>query len=500
MLDPGDCGSWVVDHETNEVYGYVVASDVLGEIYVVPLHATLHDITNRLAARSASLPTGRETQGPVNQHSEMVLCDHLSTAQQPHRPPPPNPFLKLPALERLRADIDLVNPAIDLSLQCLPYSIGDHSDGCDEKLAKSEHQARNPSKVAPSDLRVGKSPYHTAFSSSKLSYDKYPGLKEPQIADEEGVFISQSHPFNGRTPDAAVDYSKGALFKYEGYTLTREAIENVGRKRTWAYCRRDPMDVTQEYLKERLENERRGLVSNQYNSPEMDGYKRCQVDRLLYDRNGEVMMMSEPGYEYALASVKLQGQVEDGRVTPTRMDVILQRQPCRDVGPRLSRFPFFFRSPISLSRFIDLSIRSESEIAQDQSSGREFASTPEATFLPVPMHDSTYSRIRYPDESQEPGKTQSSREEYTSIPGSFTENPRKVRKRTSEENNKSSLSRGRQWGKPSSNIAIAPEADLTFEEIYGPRRPANSTDTLHRVRRRRNSELEASGRRLVMDM
>ena len=473
VLDPGDCGSWVVDHETNEVYGYVVASDILGEIYVVPLHAALDAITNKLAARSAYLPTGRETQGPVNQHSEMVLFDPPSTAQQPHRPPPPNPFLTLPALERLRADIDLVNPAIDLSLQCLPYSVGDHSDDYDEKPSKNEHQVRNPPKVAPYDLRDGESLYHTTLSSSKPSYDQHRGLKATRIADEEGVFSSQSHHSGDRTHDAARDYIKGALFSYEGYTLTREPVENVGRQRTWAYCRRDPVDVTQEYLKERLNNERRGLSSNQYNSPEMDGFKRCQVDRLLYDQNTKEIM-NESGYEYGLASVKLQGQVEDGHVTPTCIDVILQRRPCPDIGPwrRLSA------GLLSFGRVVDLSGRSESEIAQDHASGREFGSTPESTIPPIhdstpttsvthePTKDSTNGRVGYRDKFQEPGETQFSRVEDESVSGSFTEHP-------------------------SSDTAITSEPDLTFEEIYGPRRPANSINPLSTHRRRRVSVVDA---------
>ncbi len=43
-LDPGDCGSWVVDIKTCEVYGHIVALDALGEAYIVPFNATLRDI------------------------------------------------------------------------------------------------------------------------------------------------------------------------------------------------------------------------------------------------------------------------------------------------------------------------------------------------------------------------------------------------------------------------------------------------------------------------
>ena len=59
-LKSGDCGSWVVDSETNEVYGHIVASDVFGEVYVVPLGAVLEDIRKQLAAEAVVLPPADE--------------------------------------------------------------------------------------------------------------------------------------------------------------------------------------------------------------------------------------------------------------------------------------------------------------------------------------------------------------------------------------------------------------------------------------------------------
>ena len=56
MLNAGDCGSWVVDESTCEVYGHVVASDAMGDTYVVPLNATLRDMEKKLGA-AVSLPT-----------------------------------------------------------------------------------------------------------------------------------------------------------------------------------------------------------------------------------------------------------------------------------------------------------------------------------------------------------------------------------------------------------------------------------------------------------
>ncbi|KAF4625506.1 hypothetical protein G7Y89_g12662 [Cudoniella acicularis] len=53
----GDCGSLVVNQETLEIYGYVVASNPLGEAYVVPLRNTFHQIRDALGAKELSLPS-----------------------------------------------------------------------------------------------------------------------------------------------------------------------------------------------------------------------------------------------------------------------------------------------------------------------------------------------------------------------------------------------------------------------------------------------------------
>ncbi|TGO45378.1 hypothetical protein BCON_0398g00030 [Botryotinia convoluta] len=52
----GDCGSLIVDQETLEVYGHVVASNPLGEAYVVPLQNTFHQISSAFGAKDLSLP------------------------------------------------------------------------------------------------------------------------------------------------------------------------------------------------------------------------------------------------------------------------------------------------------------------------------------------------------------------------------------------------------------------------------------------------------------
>lgn len=49
---PGDCGAWVVDVQTKVVYGYLVASDALGDAYVVSMDDTLQNIRSTLGADS----------------------------------------------------------------------------------------------------------------------------------------------------------------------------------------------------------------------------------------------------------------------------------------------------------------------------------------------------------------------------------------------------------------------------------------------------------------
>ncbi|TGO26808.1 hypothetical protein BPAE_0053g00630 [Botrytis paeoniae] len=55
----GDCGSLIVDQETLEVYGHVVASSPLGEAYVVPLQNTFHQISSAFGAKDLCLPNPR---------------------------------------------------------------------------------------------------------------------------------------------------------------------------------------------------------------------------------------------------------------------------------------------------------------------------------------------------------------------------------------------------------------------------------------------------------
>ncbi|TAQ87663.1 hypothetical protein B7494_g4008 [Chlorociboria aeruginascens] len=75
QLQPGDCGSWVVDAHTHNVYGHVVATDAFGEAYVIPFDATLEDVSLRLGAESVSLPMDEDINR-IRELSEVKRNNH----------------------------------------------------------------------------------------------------------------------------------------------------------------------------------------------------------------------------------------------------------------------------------------------------------------------------------------------------------------------------------------------------------------------------------------
>lgn len=66
-MNAGDCGSWVVDSHTHEVYGHVVASDAFGEAYVIPMKNTFRCIEKQLSAQRVCLSRQYEEQECIGQ-------------------------------------------------------------------------------------------------------------------------------------------------------------------------------------------------------------------------------------------------------------------------------------------------------------------------------------------------------------------------------------------------------------------------------------------------
>ena len=52
----GDSGAWVVNPVSMEVFGHVVATDVTGDVYVVPMYRSLEEMRGRLGVEAVDLP------------------------------------------------------------------------------------------------------------------------------------------------------------------------------------------------------------------------------------------------------------------------------------------------------------------------------------------------------------------------------------------------------------------------------------------------------------
>ncbi|KAL1969803.1 hypothetical protein VTN77DRAFT_7312 [Rasamsonia byssochlamydoides] len=96
----GDSGSWAVDETTLEVYGHVVASDIFGDTYVLPLLQTFDDIREHLGAVAVNLPTNvdiickqldnlnfNEPAVAVDYSALLEEDDAVSLSQNAHCPP-----------------------------------------------------------------------------------------------------------------------------------------------------------------------------------------------------------------------------------------------------------------------------------------------------------------------------------------------------------------------------------------------------------------------------
>ncbi|KAG7006555.1 hypothetical protein G7Y79_00014g037300 [Physcia stellaris] len=106
---------------------------------------------------------------------------------------------------------------------------------------------------------------------------------------------------------------------YEGWKFVKQSPRRANEKPSWGLAIRTRMTASQDELRrqvrKRLQRRRRRSVIELYSSPEMDGFKRKQVDRLITDRNSKEM---DPRFIYELATLRLD-------LTTNSMQVILRR-------------------------------------------------------------------------------------------------------------------------------------------------------------------------------
>ena len=206
MLNAGDCGSWVVDESTCEVYGHVVASDAMGDTYVVPLNATLRDMEEKLAA-AVVLPTEADIHTWLAQHTKAAEQTAVPSASkkkkvvfndsETERVELPRDLQKLVGQSSSRASASLAPPAVEAST-----TIVDYCSLCDAKFEGSSQDVRS------SLLRHRQ-------SCSKRNKHRASGIKSP---------ISQSaqDSLDESSKSSSVKYTRNVQQKATSHTSTQQ--------------------------------------------------------------------------------------------------------------------------------------------------------------------------------------------------------------------------------------------------------------------------------------
>ncbi|KAF5632928.1 RNA-binding protein [Fusarium sp. NRRL 25303] len=71
-LEPGECGSIVVDQTTFDIYGHVIGSNIIGDVFVVPLSDTIEQIRVAFNATIVTLPS-QNLLLPLHNNSEETM-------------------------------------------------------------------------------------------------------------------------------------------------------------------------------------------------------------------------------------------------------------------------------------------------------------------------------------------------------------------------------------------------------------------------------------------
>ena len=190
---------------------------------------------------------------------------------------------------------------------------------------------------APTTIR--RQSLSTATPSIPSLHEPY---SPPRLLPTQGNFHRR-----GIDPHHQPHNSHPGQVSYEGYNFTKDHPRYTGRKESWAIALMVPMPVSQKDLQDQIKRNRKKQTSalDEYNDENMNGFKRKQVDNLIRER---AKLDGDFGYEYELASIKLDARKIRGKIIETlSMQVILKRQlragfshedsagPSIDIHPRL---------------------------------------------------------------------------------------------------------------------------------------------------------------------
>ncbi len=173
----------------------------------------------------------------------------------------------------------------------------------------------DPRPSVPAASPLPRLPQSRGFPASPPSHSAPPRVRGHESL-REGSLDSHHQSHN----------SSSGQVSYEGYTFTRCNSRETGQKETWAVARMVPMPVSQSDLKDQIIRDKKKHVSalDEYNSENMKGFKRKQVDNLIRERK---KTDGDYGYEYVLASIKLNSRkIKSKSIETVSMQVILERQ------------------------------------------------------------------------------------------------------------------------------------------------------------------------------
>ena len=241
VLNAGDCGSWVVDPSTGEVFGHVVASDAMGDIYVVPLSATLRDMEKKLGA-AVSLPTESDIEAWIGQHVRAAE-EHVTVTSASRKKKvafdysikdkvefPKDPQ-KLAGHSSSRASTILAPSATKTST-----SIVDYCNSCNAKFEGTSQDVRD-------DLLC-----HRRICS-KQKRNATPGIERALLQDAKV-------PLDAQSKNSSVKYSKNVQQKATSTTSTQQSPVPWSIRSMYSSLRKKPGNEPQQRDESKLKSVR----------------------------------------------------------------------------------------------------------------------------------------------------------------------------------------------------------------------------------------------------
>ena len=241
VLNAGDCGSWVVDPSTGEVFGHVVASDAMGDIYVIPINATLRDMEKKLGA-AVSLPTETDIEAWVGQHikvaEEQVTVPSASKKKKvafdysrKDRVESPTDPQKLAGHSSSRASTILAPSATKTST-----SIVDYCNSCNAKFEGTSQDVRD-------DLLC-----HQRICSNQK--------RNATPRTESALLRDAKDSLDARSKSSSVRYSKNVQQKAASNTSTQQSPVPWSIRSMYSSLRKKPGNETQQRDESKLKSVR----------------------------------------------------------------------------------------------------------------------------------------------------------------------------------------------------------------------------------------------------